>query len=132
MFLVEEQKAPTNLHVGTPYLGDSVPSNNTSGLYSRVSHSTPTSNLDFYTSLLSNAAVQPKTNTDTQSKCSPRPSDRISFSATKGKKVRQTLAAFQQHPPPFLFLGRPHVYYQQETSFTVKEVLLSNCPDVIH
>lgn len=72
-----------------------------------------------------------RTDTYTQSKHTPRSNNTISFSSTKATKVRETLAACQPTLPSLL-LGRPYIYYQQETSFAVKEVLLSNWPDVIH
>lgn len=87
----------------------------------------------FIINVLSTTAVQQRAHRHSRN-THLSPTNGISFSAMKATKVRQTLAAFQRVPPsllPSLFLSRPHVYYQQETSFTVKEVLLSNWPDVI-
>lgn len=82
--------------------------------------------------VLSMAATQQQTHRRSQNIASTPPTNGISFSAAEATKVRKTLATFQQDPPSppplplSMFLSRPHVYYQQETSFTAKEVLLSN------
>lgn len=78
----------------------------------------------------STTAVQLQTHT--QTKHTPNLNNSVTFSAMRATKVRETLLAFQTpspHRSPLL--ARPYIYYQQETSFTAKEVLLSNWPDVI-